>query len=125
MSLSLDRDWRDEALNTWCYLLCLFALLFDRSSDNVRCDGIAFVKGKQFTDVVCSFWPKSSWDGFVGQTGDFSLSLLDDDQVEDGKIVVDDAATDRLSFTLTGTAGAITFLTLVEEQLNSTNSSDT
>jgi hypothetical protein len=61
----------------------------------------------------------------VGESFDLSGTLLDDHEVEDGKIVVDDAASDRLSLSLTSSAGSVARLALGEKELNSTDRADT
>ena len=61
----------------------------------------------------------------VGESFDLSGTLLDDHEVEDGKIVVDDATSDRLSLSLTSSAGSVARLALGEKELNSTNRADT
>ena len=42
-----------------------------------------------------------------GEALDVLLALLDDDEGEDGDVVSDDAASDRLALALTGAAGAV------------------
>ncbi len=64
-------------------------------------------------------------DYLVSESFDFTSTLLDDHEVEDGKIVVDDATSDRLSLTLTRSAGSVARLALGKEELNSTDRGDT
>lgn len=44
------------------------------------------------------------------------LTLPDNDQVENAEVGINNAATDRLAFTLTSTARAVTGVTLAEEE---------
>ena len=48
----------------------------------------------------------------VGKTGNLAFSLLDDNQVEDGKVMVDNASTDGLTLALSSTAWAVAALAL-------------
>jgi hypothetical protein len=68
-------------------------------------------------------WKSTNY--LVGESFDLSGTLLDDHEVEDGKIVVDDAASDRLSLSLTSSAGSVARLALGEKELNSTDRADT
>lgn len=45
-----------------------------------------------------------------------TLTLPDDDQVQNAKVGVHDAATDRLAFALAGTARAVAGVSLAEEE---------
>lgn len=48
------------------------------------------------------------------------LTLPDNDQVQNTKVGIDDAAPDRLAFTLTSTARAVAGVTLAEEETHTT-----
>ena len=93
-SLALKGDWSDKSLNTWSNGLGLLAFLLDLSSDNVLSDGVVLVQSKELSDVVCTFWSKTSRYLLVGETFNFAFALFDNDQVENGQVVVDDASTD-------------------------------
>ena len=78
-----------------------------------------------WSEIRVSFQSEIIEDYLVGESFDLSCTLLDDHEVEDGKIVVDDAASDGLSLALTRSAGSVARLALGEKELNSTNRADT
>jgi hypothetical protein len=94
--------------------LGFFTLLFNNTSDDILGNWITFFQGEKLTDVVCSLWTKSTGNLLVGQTFNFSFSFLDDGQVEDREIVVDNAATDRFSFSLASATGFIAGVVFVQ-----------
>ena len=61
----------------------------------------------------------------VGKTGNLAFSLLDDNQVEDGKVVVDNASTDGLTLALSSSAWAVAALALRKKELDTTSASHT
>lgn len=118
--------------------------------DDVLRDGVVLFQAEELSDVVGSLGTKSSGNSLktvkslrsgqffvtdvkanmfysylVGESFDLGITLLDDHEVEDGEIVVDNATSDGLSLTLTGSAGSVARLALGEEELNSTNRADT
>jgi len=61
----------------------------------------------------------------VGQTGDLGFTLFDDDDGEDGNVVVDDAAADGFPLAFAGAAGAVARVALGEEETGSVGEEDT
>lgn len=61
----------------------------------------------------------------VGQTRDVLVALLDDGQGDDGHVVADDAAVDRLALALAGAAGAVARVAVGEEEPDTTGVHDT
>ena len=124
-AFALKGDWGDEALDLWSNLLGLLALLLDGTADDVLGDWVGLLQREELADVVGSLWTESAWDLLVGKTLDFALTLLDDGQVEDGQIVVDNAATDGLAFALTGTAWVVARVTLLQKKFDTVVDEDT
>lgn len=60
----------------------------------------------------------------VGQTGDLVVSLLDDDDREDGNVRVDDATSDRLPLSLAVSSGSVTRVTVSKEESDSVGEED-
>jgi hypothetical protein len=52
----------------------------------------------------------------IRESGNLSIALLDDNEGEDGEIGTHDAATDRLAFAFSGTAGTVTGVAFGEEE---------
>ena len=61
----------------------------------------------------------------VGETGDLLVTLLDDGEGDDGHVVADDAAVDRLALALTGAAGAVAGVAVGEQQPDTAGVHDT
>jgi len=124
-SFALKGDRGDETLDSWSDALWFFAFFFDGSSDDVLGDRVRFVQGKELSDVVSSLGSESSWDLLVSESLDFAISLLDDDQVEDGQVVVNDATTHGLSLSFSGSARSVALLALLQEKLHTADSTNT
>merc|ERR1711931_285811 len=93
---ALKDDGRDEALNLRRLRLGLFLsfLQLQGSSDDVLTNVVVFVQIEQLTDLAGSLGTEPTRDGGVGQTRNICFALLNNDEVEDGEIGVDDAASD-------------------------------
>lgn len=61
----------------------------------------------------------------VGEAGDLVVALLDDGEGDDGHVVADDAAVDRLSLALAGAAGAVAGVAVGEEEADTVGVEDT
>ena len=98
-------------MNFWSNRFGLSVLL-NSLSDDVLGYWIRFIQSKELSDVVSSLWTQSTWDLLVGETFDFAFSLLDNSQVQDRQVVVNNAAANRLSLTLTSAAWSVAGVTL-------------
>ena len=61
----------------------------------------------------------------VGKAGDVGITLLHDGEGEDGKVLLDDAATDGLPLALTGAARAVAGVALSKEETDTRRVHDT
>jgi len=126
-SLSLKSDWGDESLDLWRLGSGFGVLLvsFQFSSDNEVSDIIFLFEVKQLSDFVGSFWPQSSVNNSVGDTGDIVITFSDDAGGDDGQIVVDDASSDGFSLSLTVSLAGVSGSAFLHEKSNSVSAEDT
>jgi len=73
---------------------------------------------EETSDLGGSLWSQSLWVGDIGQTGHLSLTLLDNNQGQDGKVHSDDATSDGLSLALSGASGPVARVVLCQQQPN-------
>ena len=80
----------------------------DGSSDNVLSDIIlSLSEDESFSDVLSSLWSESSWSVSVGKSSDFTLTLDEYLEGNDGKIWSADASSGRLSLSFSGSSWSI------------------
>lgn len=78
-----------------------------------------------FSDLGGSLRSQSSWLLIVGKSFDFFVSLLGDGDSEDSDIRIDDASSDGLSLSLSGSSGSVAGVSLGHEDLGSSLGEDT
>lgn len=117
-SLSLQSLRSDQSLDLWSLGEGL-AVLLDGSSDNVVSDVVLLGQTEELSDVVGSLRTQSLWGGGVGQTLNVLLTLLDDSKSKDGQVLVDNAASDGLSLSLTRSSWSVTRVALRQQQSDS------
>jgi len=118
---ALKDNWSDEALDLWRLRFRLFLtfLQLQWSPNDVLTNIIIFVQVEELSDFSGSLGTKATWDSGVSQSWDISFSLLDDDEMENGEIGVDDAASDAPAVALTRAARTIALVLGAEQQTNS------
>lgn len=92
------------------------ALLGDGTADDELADVVLLVETEETADLGGTLGAESLGDDSVGETGQLTLTLLDDAQGQDGEIETGDGTTDRLALTLTGAAGAVAAVAIGEEE---------
>jgi len=100
--------------------LLLTLLQLDGSPDDVLTDVVVFVQVEQLSDLSGSLRAKTTGNRGVGQTWNIGLSLLDDDEVENGEISVDDAAPDAPPVTLARAARAVAGVLSAQQKTHAT-----
>merc|ERR1719374_315209 len=119
---TLQHDGRDETLNLGRLglgrLLAFFQL--QGASHDVLTNIVVFVQVEQLADLAGSLGTQATRNRGVGQTWNIGFALLDDDEVENGEIGVDDAASDASAVTLTRASRTIAFVLSAQKQTNST-----
>jgi len=106
--LSSESLLGDESLDLWWLVESLVSLL-DFSSDNVLSNIVLLSEGEDLSNVVGSLGAESSWLVTVSNTFDLLIALLDDFELDDGKIWTADAASDWLSLSLTGSSWSVSW----------------
>lgn len=117
-SLSLQGLRSHQSLDLWSLGVGL-AVLLDGSSDDVVSDIVLLRQTKELSDVVGSLWTQSLWGGHVGQTFNVSLTLLDNGQSNNRQVLVDNAASDGLSLSLTSSSWSVARVALRQQQSDS------
>tara|TARA_R110002050_G_scaffold297195_1_gene458283 strand:- start:31 stop:606 length:576 start_codon:yes stop_codon:yes gene_type:complete len=103
VTLVLEGTGSNQTLDLWGLGLSL-AVLLKSTTNNVLADIILLVQLEQLTNVVSALGTETKRKDTVGKTRERSLTLLDNDDVQDREIVTDDATTDGLSAAVTITA---------------------
>lgn len=127
MSPPLQPHRGDQPLDLRCLGVRLSTLLLscDLSPDHKLPNIVLLAQVEEPPDLGGPLGSQSFRQDGIGQTGDLGFSLLDDHDREDGDIAVDDAATDGLSLAFTGSAGAVTGVTVGEEETGTVREKDT
>ena len=118
LSLSLQSLRGDQSLDLWSLGVGLVTL-GDLSSDDEVTDVVLLGQTEELSDVVGSLWTQSLWNGVVGDTSQFLVTLLGDNQGQDGQVWADNGTSDGLSLSLTVTSWSVTRVALSEQQLDS------
>ena len=103
-AFALQRQGGDQALDFRGLAVRLSVFLGDGSRYDVFADVIFFFQVEKFADPVGALGAKTAGLWFISQSWDGLLPLLDDEQVQDGDIWANNAATDTLAFAHTGAA---------------------
>lgn len=101
VSLPLKHHWGYQPLDLGGLILLLLAILKGQGPlDHVLADIVILAQVEELPDLAGTLGSKSPGDGVVGESGDLTLTLLDDGQVENGEITVNNTAADRLTLAL-------------------------
>lgn len=103
----------------------LASLVLEGAGNHVFTDIGRLVQVEQGSDLGGTLGSKTTGDGSVGQIGDLSITLLDDDQVAHGDVAGDNASTDRLSLAHTHTTRAEARKTILEQKANASGAEHT
>merc|ERR1719394_590105 len=126
LTLPLQHDGSYETLDLGCFELGFLSLLDgERPLDHVIADIVVLLKVKQLADLGGTLRSQTTGNGGVSKSGDFVISLLLNDNRNDGQVSIDNATTDRLAFTLTSTALTIARVSLGQEKTDSSLGEDT
>merc|ERR1712105_319230 len=106
--LPLEHHGGDETLHLGRSKLLLLSVLQGKGPLNdILANVILLGQLENFLDLAGTLGSQPARDGVIGQSGDLSLSLLDDGHGEDGEVAVDDAPADRLPLALSILAGTV------------------
>lgn len=96
----------------------------DLSPDDELPDVVVLAQVEEPPDLGGPLGSETLGQNGVGQTGDLVVSLLDDDDREDGNVRVDDATSDRLPLSLAVSSGSVTRVTVSKEESDSVGEED-
>jgi hypothetical protein len=118
----------DQSLNLGSLGVRLRVLLLralDLSPDHVLPHIILLAQVEEPPDLRRPLGTQSLGKDGVGQSGDVVITLLDDDEGENGDIGANDASTDGFALALTSTARAVARVALGEEKTDTVGEKDT
>lgn len=116
VTLVLETLGSDQTLDLGGLGVVLLALLGDGAADDELADVVLLVETEEAADLGGTLGSESLGDNGVGETGDLTLTLLDDAEGKDGKVETGDGTTDTLALALTSTAGAVAAVAVGEEE---------
>merc|ERR1712105_440562 len=106
--LPLEHHGGDETLHLGRSKLLLLSVFQGKGPlDDILATVILLGQVEKLPDLAGTLGSQPARDGVIGQSGDLSLSLLDDGHGEDGEVAVDDAPADRLPLALSILAGTV------------------
>jgi len=103
----------------------LLAVLVDLALDDVLTNIILLAEVEQLADLGGTLGTQAARLDGVGQTGNVLVTLLDNDQVQDGQLRRDNAAANGLALALTSLARAVARHAVVEQQADTRLSQNT
>ena len=116
MTLALQALGSNQTLDLGGLGLLGLALLGDSAANDELADVILLVEAEEAADLGGTLGTQALRDDGVSQAGEFTLTLLDNGESEDGEVQTGDGTTDGLALALTGTAGAVAAVALSEEE---------
>merc|ERR1712111_12821 len=126
LTFPLEHDGSHKALNLGCFELGFLTLLDgQRPLDHVLANIVVLSQVKQLADLWSTLGSQTTGNGVIGKSGDFAFALLHNDHRDDGKITIDNAATNGLALTLTGTTLAVARVTLGQQKSHTSLGKDT
>ena len=105
-NLSSDSFFSNKSLNLSGFVESLISF-FKFSSDNVLSYIILFSQSESLSDVIGSFWSKSSWSLSISKSSKFLWSFFNNFKCNYGKIWTTDASSYRLSFSFSGSSWSV------------------
>ena len=96
----------------------------DFTSDDKLPDVVVLAQVEEPPDLGGPLGSETLGEDGVGKTGNVVVSLLDDDDREDGNVGVDDASTDRLALALAVSTGSVTRVTVGQQESDTVGKED-
>jgi len=117
LSASAEGDGSDETLDLGGDgAIALTLLSGDGATDDELTDIILLGQVEELADARGALGTKTLSDGLISNGGDLGISLLDDDNVDDGHFGGDDASTNRLSTAVSPTTVSVVTIGTVQKQ---------
>jgi len=116
-ALALQTLWGHQTLDLGGLEVWLLAFLGgDLTLDHVLADIVGLAQVEQLADLGGTLGSQAAGLSGVGQTGDVIITSLHNNEVEDGKISRDDAASDGLALALSSLALTVARMSLLQQQ---------
>jgi len=122
--LALDHSWGDQTLDLGGDRPDFTVLDSLVVTDNVLPDVIGGRKVEQLPDVGSPLGSETLWDALVGQSGDLTISLLDNSKIENRQASINNATVDGFTFALTGSAAPVARVSLAEKETHTSSGED-
>lgn len=116
LALALETLGGNQTLDLGGLGVVLLALLGDGTADDELADVVLLVETEEAADLSGTLGAETLGDNGVGETGELTLTLLDDAQGENGKVQTGDGTADGLALALTSAAGAVAAVAVGEEE---------
>lgn len=100
-------------------------LALNLPANNVFPDIVLLAQVEELPDLGCPLGTETLGKDVIGESWDFTLTLLDDNEGEDGNIGANDAATDGLAPAFTGAADAIAGVAVGEQEADTVGEENT
>lgn len=125
--LPLQPHRSDETLNLGSLGVWLGTLLLrdDFTPDDKLPNVILLAQVEESPDLGGTLGTETLGENVIGETWDLLFTLLDDDDGENGDIGVDDATTDGLALTFTGSTSSVARVTVSQEETGSLGEENT
>jgi len=125
VTLALEALGGHKALDLGGLGVGLATLGGDGAADDALADIIGGIHTPKLTDVAGTLGSETDVLGGVSEAGNVGTTTLDNDKVQHGEILVDDAPTDGLALALTSATLAVALGALLEEQTDTGVGEDT
>jgi len=113
-----------ETLDLRGLVLLLAVLGVELAANHVSGNVVVLCEVEQLADVIGALGSEATRNGAVGEAFDLGITLLQDHQVDGGKVRADNAAADGLAFALALPAGAVARLARPEEERHTSGTKD-
>lgn len=125
VTLALETLGSNQTLDLGGLGVVGLALTGDGTTDDELADIILLVETEEAADLGGTLGTKSLGDNGVGETGELTLTLLDDAQGKDGEVEVGDGTTDTLALSLTSAARAVAAVTVGKQESGTSGKENT
>jgi len=123
--LALELLWGHEALDLRGLRVLLTALGGHLATNDELAHVLTLTEVEELADLGGTLWSEAHWLGLVSEAGNLLWALGHHNKVEDGEVVTDNAATNRLPLHLTSATAAVSLGTLAEEETDTVRAEDT
>ena len=124
-TLALQGQRSHQTLNLGRLANSLALLVCEGTGNDILANIIILGQVEKLADIVCTLGTQTTGDRVVGQSLDLLITKLGNNQVQNSNIVSNNASTDGLALSLTGTARSVGLVSLLAQKTNSSIGQDT